>query len=149
MTQQHTQLFRLRGSPSPRLVDMTGQRVGELTVLQRVFPNRGTNALWLCRCACGREVVRRGIELRRGTVNCGKHGGPRHVVHGHTWAGGRSPTYTSWARLVERRRPQVCAAWHDFRRFVRDMGDRPPGTSLRRLDPSLPYQPGNVAWLHP
>jgi hypothetical protein len=140
MTQQHT------GS---RLVDMAGQRIGHLLVLERA-PNMRRAAAWRCRCDCGREVVRRGHWLRHGRIaDCGRHraGKTRAALrpsYGH--AGARSGTYASWARLIERRRDRVTPAWLSFASFLADMGERPPGTGLRRLDPTLPYQPGNVAW---
>jgi hypothetical protein len=47
-------------------IDMTGVRVGALTVIRQIAsaPFRG-NARWLCRCDCGRTDVREGIQLRK------------------------------------------------------------------------------------
>lgn len=36
--------------------------------------------------------------------------------------------------------------WNDFNIFCDDMGLRPRGTSLERLDNAGPYQKGNVVW---
>lgn len=149
MIESYTPRFKLRGSPSPRLVDMAGRRIGNLLVIERV-QNRGRWAAWRCRCdLCGREVVRRGIELRHGTVDCGKHRAGRTSAalrssYGHSTT--NSPSYRSWARMVQRYRSQVDPAWHRFAPFLAAMGERPAGTHLRRLDPAQPYQPGNVVW---
>lgn len=46
------------------LVDMTGERVGKLTVTARA-PNRNATAHWKCRCECGRRLVVCGYMLRK------------------------------------------------------------------------------------
>jgi len=56
-----------------KVVDLTGQKVGRLTVIKRKYPNnRGGRAKWLCRCECGKETVVVGADLRNGhTKSCG------------------------------------------------------------------------------
>jgi hypothetical protein len=54
-----------------RLVDLTGQQFGRLTVLKRVENNRWGAATWLCRCECGEEKKVLSNALRRGfTKSC-------------------------------------------------------------------------------
>ena len=43
--------------------DLTGQKFGHLTVVRRA-PHR--RHYWVCHCGCGREVVARGSELKKG-----------------------------------------------------------------------------------
>jgi len=40
----------------------------------------------------------------------------------------------------------VCDRWNDFEAFLEDMGERPEGCVLSRIDHDLGYQVGNVTW---
>lgn len=81
-------------------------------------------------------------------------------THGHASGGKLSPTYLSWRSMVYRctkpnvsnykyyggRGITVCDRWRDFANFLADMGERPEGLQLGRIDNDGNYEPGNVMW---
>ncbi len=59
------------GCNKNRLQDLTGQRFGRLTVIERA-DNKGTKTRWLCQCDCGNKVIKEGSNLKNGdTKSCG------------------------------------------------------------------------------
>lgn len=53
-------------------IDISGQRFGQLEVLERVGSNKFNQALWKCKCDCGNIITTSGQCLRKGeTKSCG------------------------------------------------------------------------------
>ena len=55
-----------------KLIDMKGRVFGRITVIERSLFREKREAVWKCRCECGKLVFVRGSHLRDGsTKSCG------------------------------------------------------------------------------
>ncbi len=149
----------------PNLIDLTGKTFGRLTVLARGDNNCRGCTQWLCKCACGNIRLVFGQHLTRGhSKSCGCLGREvtrkRSLKHGYGPRSGQSSTYIAWKGMNRRchnprdkefhnyggRGIAVCPEWRKFENFLRDMGEKPTGLSLDRVDVNGHYCRSNCRW---
>ncbi|MGI3899149.1 MAG: hypothetical protein ACRYGP_11720 [Janthinobacterium lividum] len=148
------------------LIDMTGVRHGRLVGIALSHRGPCGHAHWHFVCDCGTLVTVDASRVRSGnTTSCGcRHreiSAARLTVHGHRAARRHDGTYRAWQAMKDGcNNPaspkfesagqcgiSICPDWlNDYERFLADMGRRPPGTTLERLDADRDYGKANCIW---
>lgn len=140
----------------PKFIDITGQKFGRWTA--KAYIGKG---YYLAVCNCGKEKHVKSYHMQSGNSKscgclCSETTIKRLTKHGMT----RSPEYESWndmrRRVFKTNRPNyrwygakgitICDEWMEFDAFYRDMGNRPEGTSLDRIDNTKGYCKENCRW---
>lgn len=147
------------------LIDLTGQKFGRLTVIQRVDNDQWGKPRWLCQCGCKNKnrIIILGNNIRRGhTKSCGclskEKTSQRFTKHGRSQ---NDKTYQSWVNMKQRctnpnyrkyedyggRGIKVCKRWlNSFTNFLKDMGERPLDRTIERKNNNKGYYKGNCKW---
>ena len=144
-----------------KAIDLTGQRFGRLIAVEPTEERISHRCVvWRCLCDCGRECFVSSLNLRQGhTKSCGCFALDVRTSHGRAATG----EYKSWHGMIDRcensKHPKfaryggrgifACKRWHVFENFFKDMGPRPKGTSIDRINNDGNYEPGNCKWSTP
>lgn len=143
------------------LEDITGQTFGILTAVKYVGSTSEGRAKWEFSCGCGNTIIAttKSVKRKNGRTSCGCLN--KSISHGHTRGGKPSKTYKSWHCMIQRclnqnnkfyphyggRGITVCSRWlNSFSYFLEDMGEKPEGMSIERINNDDGYYPDNCKW---
>lgn len=141
-------------------LNLLGQRFGTLTVEELVGSEirngKKFGRIWKCVCDCGNINHVTSNSLRQGnTTRCSHSCALR--VHGMVG----TPTYNSWVKMLSRTRYDEYKEWYgdvsccdrweprkggSFENFYADMGTRPEGMTLNRINSSEVYSKETCEW---
>lgn len=160
MSQLRAQILSERNRARARNIE--GMRSWALVAIAPTEKYRGSARLWHCRCDCGADSFQPAfLIVHKKIKSCGCMTNSiiraHRTVHGET----DSPTWKSWKSMIDRcyerwhksfkdyggRGIGVCESWRkSYVSFRADMGQRPDGKSIGRIDNEQGYFAENCRW---
>jgi hypothetical protein len=154
----------LKDKTLKRQQSFIGKQFGSWLILEFVS-SKNYKEKFKCRCECGTESIILLSSLQSGvSKSCGclrkkdliKKVIQPNVIHGYS----NTPTYYSWQSMKKRcnsgrykdKEIKICDRWigeNGFKNFFDDLGEKPNGTSLDRIDNDKGYYKENCKWSIP
>lgn len=146
--------------------ELLGQTFNRLVVVGEGGRTKHKKVLWSCQCICGNKALATSGDLKRGHVSsCGclqkERTAEASTIHGGANRGKPFPEYRVWLEMKQRclnvnnkrykdyggRGITICDRWlNSFENFLKDMGRRPKGLSIERIENNKGYTPDNCKW---
>jgi hypothetical protein len=147
-----------------KMIGMVGKVFGKWTVVARAGSSH-RSPTWTCQCECGKRKEVVGKTLRNGdSTSCGCQAplliSKARTRHGYARLGQVTPTWRTWAGIIRRctnphdkafkrygaKGITICDRWKVFENFLEDMGERPEGLTIDRINGRLGYFKENCRW---
>lgn len=132
-------------------------KYGRLSFIEKTQAGRNPKALYRCECGTIKEISTGNVKAGR-TVSCGCR---LKETHAPTHGMSKTSTYQSWENMKNRCNANsvmhrnckesydgvtICEKWLKFEGFWEDMGEKPKGTSIDRVDGAKGYYKENCKW---